>query len=436
MSDFFAGIPPVRFEGPATDSPFSYRHYDKNEMVLGKSMAEHLRPAIAYWHSFAWPGTDPFGGPTLERPWFGADPMAGAKLKADVAFEMFELLDVPYFCFHDRDVAPEGETLGQSNANVSRIAEIFEKKMAASKVKLLWGTANLFSNPRFMAGAATNPDPDVFAYAAGQVKHALEITHRLGGANYVLWGGREGYETLLNTDLGQEMDQMGRFLSLVVEHAEKIGFDGQILIEPKPQEPSKHQYDFDVATVFGFLQKYGLEKHIKVNIEVGHAILANHAFEHEVALAASLGILGSVDANRNDMQSGWDTDQFPNNAPDLTFALYHILKSGGLGSGGFNFDAKIRRQSIDAADLIHGHVGGLDTLAKALKNAAALIKDGTFDAYRTQRYAQWQNPEAKAMLAGQRSLADIADRVEAENIDPQPRSGGQEYLENLVGRFV
>jgi xylose isomerase len=308
--------------------------------------------------------------------------------------------------------------------------------METSRTRLLWGTANLFSNRRYMAGAATNPDPDVFAYAAGQVKEVLEITHELGGANYVLWGGREGYETLLNTDVKAERDHAARFLTLVIEHARKIGFKGQILIEPKPQEPSKHQYDFDVATVYGFLKKYGLETKVKCNIEVGHAFLANHSFEHELALAASLGILGSVDANRNDLQSGWDTDQFPNSVPETTLAFYQILKAGGLNSGGWNFDAKVRRQSIDPADLLHGHIGGLDVLARSLKAAAALIEDGTYDKVLDARYAGWNQGFGKDILGGKLSLADLAAKVDAENINPQPKSGQQEYLENLINRFV
>jgi len=434
VTDFFKGLAPVKFEGPGTANPLAYRHYDKDELVLGKRMEDHIRPAIAYWHSFAWEGGDPFGGRTFERPWFDKG-MAGARLKADVAFELFELLDMPFFCFHDADIAPEGETLAESNRNVRAIGEIFARKMEQSRTRLLWGTANLFSNRRYMAGAATNPDPDVFAYAAGQVKNVLELTHELGGANYVLWGGREGYETLLNTDLRREQDQAARFLTLVVEHAKKIGFTGQLLIEPKPQEPTKHQYDFDVATVYGFLKAYGLEQEVKVNIEVGHAFLAGHSFEHELAMARALGILGSVDANRNDLQSGWDTDQFPNNPGEMALAFYQILKNGGLGQGGFNFDAKLRRQSLDPADLLHGHIGGLDVLARGLKAAAALIEDGGFDTALAERYAGWQRPEAQAMLKTQ-SLADIAARVERENIVPAPRSGRQEYLENLVNRFV
>ena len=435
MTDFFKGISPVKFEGANSTNPLAYRHYNKDELVLGKRMEDHIRPGVAYWHTFAWEGGDPFGGRTFDRPWYDTG-MEGARLKADVAFELFDLLDIPFFCFHDADIAPEGATLAESNRNVREIGEIFARKMETSRTRLLWGTANLFSNRRYMSGAATNPDPEVFAYAAGQVKNVLELTHELGGANYVLWGGREGYETLLNTKIGQEQDQMGRFLHMVIEHAEKIGFKGQILIEPKPQEPSKHQYDFDVATVYGFLKKYGLETKVKCNIEVGHAFLANHTFEHELALAASLGILGSVDANRNDIQSGWDTDQFPNNVPETTLAFYQILKAGGLNSGGWNFDAKVRRQSIDPADLLHGHIGGLDVLARSLKAAAALIEDGTYDKALDARYAGWNTAEGKAILDGKVSLADLAAKVEKDNINPQPKSGQQEYLENLINRFV
>jgi xylose isomerase len=347
---------------------------------------------------------------------------------------MFRLLNVPFFTFHDRDIAPEGETLAESNRNVRAIGELFAEKMAKTKIKLLWGTANMFSNRRFMAGAATNPDPDVFAYAAAQVKNALELTHELKGANYVLWGGREGYETLLNTDMKAELDHAGRFLSMVVDYKHKIGFPGTILIEPKPQEPTKHQYDYDVATVFGFLQRFGLEKEVKVNIEVGHAVLAGHSFEHEIATAAALGIFGSVDANRNDYQSGWDTDQFPNNVPESALALYHILQGGGLTTGGFNFDSKLRRQSLDPVDLIASHVGGMDVLARALLAAAAMIEDGGLATALAERYADWETPEAQAMLSS--DLETIAARVDSDGLDPQPRSGRQERLENWVNRFV
>jgi xylose isomerase len=435
LTDFFKGLKPVTFKGPRSKDPLVYRHYNKDEMVMGKRMEDIIRPAVAYWHTFAWEGGDPFGGRSFDRPWYDKG-MEGAKLKADVAFEFFDLLDIPFFCFHDADVAPEGATFAESMKNLRTITDIFAKKMQKSRVKLLWGTSNLFSNRRYMAGAATNPDPDVFAYAAATVKNLLEITHELGGANYVLWGGREGYETLLNTNLKQEQDQAARFLAMVIEHAKKIGFKGTLLIEPKPQEPTKHQYDYDVATVYGFLKTYGLEKDVKVNIEVGHAFLAGHSFEHELAVARSLGILGSVDANRNDLQSGWDTDQFPNNPGEMALAFYQILKNGGLGNGGFNFDAKVRRQSLDPADLLHGHVGGLDVLARGLKAAAAMIEEGTYDRVVEERYAGWQDKEAKAMLSGKRTLEQIEARVLKQNLNPEPRSGQQEYLENLVSRFV
>jgi xylose isomerase len=433
MTAFFDGIPHVRYEGPQSDNDYAYRWYDPERMVLGKRMEEHLRFAVCYWHSFCWPGGDPFGGPTFERAWFG-DGMAAAKLKADVAFEMFDRLGVPFFCFHDRDAAPEGASLAETNRNLREIAEVFARKMETSRTQLLWGTANLFSHRRYMAGAATNPDPDIFAYAAGQVKTALDVTRELGGQNYVLWGGREGYETLLNTDVKRELDQLGRFLNLVVEYKHKTGFQGAILIEPKPQEPTKHQYDYDVASVYGFLKAYGLEKEVKVNIEVGHAVLAGHSFEHEVALANALGIFGSVDMNRNDYQSGWDTDQFPMNVQEVALALYHILQGGGFTTGGMNFDAKLRRQSLDASDLILAHVGGMDTCARGLLSAAEMIEKGDLSTPLAERYAGWEGAEAKAMLAGERSLADIAARVEREGLDPQPVSGRQEVLENRLNR--
>ena len=436
-NSFFPLTDPVKFEGAESRNPFAFRYYDKNRVVLGKTMEEQLRFAVCYWHSFCWPGGDPFGGETFLRPWMhGSDEMALARAKAEVAFDLFRLLDAPFFCFHDRDIAPEGETLAESNRNVSEIGELFAKKMETERVRLLWGTANLFSHRRFMAGAATNPDPDVFAYAAAQVKHVLELTHQLGGVNYVLWGGREGYETLLNTHLGRELDQMGRFLSLVVEHKHRIGFEGTILIEPKPQEPSKHQYDFDVATIYGFLKRYGLENEVRVNIEANHATLSGHSFEHEIAMAVALGIFGSLDMNRGDYQSGWDTDQFPNSVADTALAMYHILKGGGFTNGGLNFDAKIRRQSLDAEDLLHAHIGGMDVCARALLIAEKMIQDGTLDSFVESRYAGWETAEGKAILAGERSLADLAERVHRDSIEPTPRSGKQEYLENLLNSYL
>lgn len=434
---FFGALQPVSYKGPESRDPLSYRWYDKDKVVLGKTMEQHLRFAVCYWHSFTWPGGDPFGGETFNRPWMhGGDEMALAKEKAEVAFELFTLLGVPFYTFHDRDVAPEGKTLAESNRNVRAVAEVFARKQQDTGIGLLWGTANLFSNRRFMAGAATNPDPEVFAYAAAQVKNAIDVTKDLGGANYVLWGGREGYETLLNTDLKRELAQLGRFLNMVVEYKHKIGFDGAILIEPKPKEPTKHQYDFDVATVYGFLKAHGLENEVKVNIEQNHAILAGHSFEHELQLAGALGIFGSVDLNRGDNLNGWDTDQFGMSVEELTLAMLEIIKAGGFTTGGFNFDAKIRRQSLDAEDLVVAHVASIDAMAKALLNAAAIIEDGTLGTFVADRYAGWDGSEGKAILAGQRSLEDMAAYVEKNGTDPQPRSGKQEWLEALVNRFL
>ncbi|MFO1090700.1 MAG: xylose isomerase [Hyphomicrobiales bacterium] len=437
MQKFYSIDDPVLYEGPDSKNPLAFRWYDPERLVLGKSMRDRLRFAVCYWHSFCWPGTDPFGGDTFVRPWMGAgDPMALAKLKADVAFETYRLLGVPYFTFHDRDIAPEGATLAESNRNVRAIADVFAQKMQASGMKLLWGTANLFSNRRYMAGAATNPDPDVFAYAAAQVKNCIDVTRELGGENYVLWGGREGYETLLNTDLKQELDQLGRFFNLVIEYKHRIGFKGTILIEPKPQEPTKHQYDYDVASVYGFLKAYGLENEVKVNIEQNHAILAGHTFEHEIALANALGIFGSLDINRGDYQSGWDTDQFAMNVPELALAFYEIYSHGGFTTGGLNFDAKIRRQSIDADDLLYAHIGSMDACTRALLVAEAMIRDGALEHHLEDRYLGWSRPEARAMLEGKEMLDQIAARVDRQTINPQPRSGRQEYIELLLNRYL
>ncbi|WP_416367669.1 xylose isomerase [Tritonibacter mobilis] len=432
---FFGDTSKITFEGADSTNPLAFRHYNPDEVILGKRMEEHLRFATCYWHNFVWPGGDPFGGQTFDRPWF-KDTMDAAKLKADVAFEMFTLLQSPYYCFHDADVRPEGANFAENTRNLNEIVDYFAQKQEETGVKLLWGTANLFSNARYMSGASTNPDPDVFAFSAATIKTCMDATHRLGGENYVLWGGREGYETLLNTDLAQEDQQMGRMLNMVVEYKHKIGFKGAILVEPKPQEPSKHQYDYDAATVYGFLKRHGLENEVKLNLEQGHAILAGHSFEHEIATAQALGIFGSIDMNRNDYQSGWDTDQFPNNTPEVALAYYHILKHGGFTTGGTNFDAKLRRQSIDAEDLLMAHIGGMDICARGFKAAAAMIEDGTLDQFVADRYAGWQTDPAQDMLAGKLSLDDIAKRVEAEDINPKPRSGRQEYLENLINRFV
>jgi len=433
MTDFFQGIPKIQYEGQQTDNEFAFRHYNPDEKVMGKSLKEHLRFAVAYWHSFAWEGGDPFGGRSFDRPWFGSE-MALAKLKADVAFEMFDILGVPYFCFHDADMRPEGQNFAENTRNLEEMVEYFALKMETSETRLLWGTANLFSHRRFMAGAATNPDPDVFAFSAATIKSCMDATVKLGGENYVLWGGREGYETLLNTDLARERAQAGRMLQMAVEYKHKIGFKGAILIEPKPQEPTKHQYDYDVATVYGFLKDFGLEKEVKVNIEQGHAILAGHSFEHELAMARALGIFGSIDMNRNDYQSGWDTDQFPNNVPETALAYYEVLKAGGFTTGGTNFDAKLRRQSLDPEDLILAHVGAMDICAAGLKAAAAMLEDGRLEAALAERYAGWDSAEGQALLRS--DFEQISARVVAEDVNPEPKSGRQERLENLVNRFL
>jgi xylose isomerase len=437
---FFGDIQKIGYEGPESTNPLAYRFYDPDEKVLGKRMEDHLRFAVAYWHSFAWEGGDPFGGRTFDRPWFAkagaADTMELARLKADVAFEMFSILGAPFYCFHDADVRPEGATFAESKARLDEMVDIFARKQEETGVRLLWGTANLFSHRRYMAGAATNPDPDVFYYAAATVKACIDATKKLGGANYVLWGGREGYETLLNTDLKRERLQAGRFLSMVVDYKHRIGFDGTILIEPKPQEPTKHQYDYDVATVYGFLKEFGLEDEVKVNIEQGHAILAGHSFEHELATAAALGIFGSIDMNRNDYQSGWDTDQFPNNVPEMALAYYQILQAGGFGSGGTNFDAKLRRQSLDPADLLIAHIGGMDCCARGLKAAARMVEDKALSGPLEARYDGWNEKDPRKVLEGGYTLEDVAGYVVKHRIEPQPKSGRQEYLENVVNRYV
>jgi xylose isomerase len=435
MSDYFDGIDPVRFAGPHSDDDLAFRYYQPSRVVAGKTMEQFFRFAVAYWHSFVWPGSDMFGPGTFGRPWQAENTVASAEAKADAAFDFFTKLGVKYFCFHDVDAVPLGDSLTEAERNMDRIAGVFERKMEQSGVRLLWGTANLFSHPRYMAGAATNPDPAVFAYAAGQVKIALETTHRLGGDNYVLWGGREGYETILNTDIGRELDQLGRFLSMVVEHKHKIGFSGTILIEPKPCEPTKHQYDFDAATVIGFLRRYGLEGEVKLNLEVNHATLAGHTFEHELAYAGSQGLLGSIDVNRGDPQNGWDTDQFPNNLYDWVLAIWFIRRAGGLGTGGCNFDAKVRRQSVDPIDLLYAHVGAMDLCARALLVVERLEADGSWQRFVDDRYDGWRQHFGADILAGKVSLADAAARATSDPL-PVPCSGRQEYLENLVNRFL
>ncbi|HEX7487448.1 MAG TPA: xylose isomerase [Anaeromyxobacteraceae bacterium] len=435
MPSYFAEIEPIRYEGPDSTRPLAYRWYDRERVVLGKRMEDHLRFAVCYWHTFCGTGSDPFGGATFQRPWMRGDPMDAARLKAESAFDLFSKLGVPFYTFHDRDVAPEGATPRESLTRLQSMVEVLARHQERTGVRLLWGTANLFSHRRFMAGAATNPDPEVFAMAAAQVKAAMDATQALGGANYVLWGGREGYETLLNTDLRQELEQLARFLSAVVEYKHKIGFKGAILVEPKPAEPSKHQYDFDVAALCAFLQRFGLEKEVKTNIESNHATLAGHTFEHEIATAVAYGVFGSIDVNRGDLLLGWDTDQFPNEVQAMTLALLAILQGGGLTTGGLNFDAKVRRQSIDPADLFHAHVGGIDTCARALLAAERIVNDGQLVQAVRDRYAGWRGPLGQEILDKRVGLEGLAARVLERDRDVEPVSGRQELLENLVGRF-
>lgn len=432
---YFDQFATVAYEGPDTDNDLAYRWYDKDRVVLGKRMEDHLRFAVCMWHTFCWPGSDVFGAGTFDRPWLkGAMDQANAKAKREAALAFIEKLDVPFYCFHDVDVMAEAESIGDFRASFAEAVDHLEALQAQHGRRLLWGTANLFSHPRYMAGAATSPDPEVYAWAASQVRDCLEATHRLGGANYVLWGGREGYDTILNTEIATEQDNFGRFLNLVVDHKHRIGFSGTILIEPKPHEPTKHQYDFDTQSVYAFLKRYGLENEVRVNIEANHATLSGHSFEHELAMARALGILGSIDANRGDAQNGWDTDQFPNSVEEMTLAQLEVLRAGGLGNGGWNFDAKVRRQSIDAADLFHGHIGGIDTVARGLLNAAAIIEDGKLDAFRAERYAGWQDDLGRMIHADGTTLAAVADHAVQHGLAPARRSGRQEWCENLLNR--
>ncbi|MFK0573143.1 xylose isomerase [Endozoicomonas sp.] len=437
MLDYFPDVSSIQFEGPESRNPMAFKAYNPDKVILGKTMAEHLRFAACYWHNFCWTGSDVFGAGTMVRPWHQpGNELEMAMMKAEVAFEFFSKLNIPFYCFHDIDVTPEGKSLTEYTNNFATMIDVLERKQEETGVKLLWGTANTFSNPRYMSGAATNPNPEVFAYAATQVFNAMNATKRLGGANYVLWGGREGYETLLNTDLRRERQQRGRFMQMVVEHKHKIGFDGAILIEPKPQEPTGHQYDYDTATVFGFLKEFGLEQEIKVNIEANHATLAGHSFHHEVATAASLGIFGSIDANRGDAQLGWDTDQFPNSVEENTLVMYEILKAGGFTTGGFNFDARLRRQSSDPVDLFHGHIGGMDTMARSLECAARMIENDFIAEGKAARYACWDAELGQKILTGELNLAELANTAVAGEFNPPLISGGQEFLENEVNNVI
>lgn len=433
----FSNVPPIVYEGPDSDNPLAFHHYNPDEVIDGKTVSDHMRFSIAYWHSFRGSGSDPFGPGTILRPWEqGKDAISIAKVRLDAGFEFFQKIKAPFWCFHDRDIAPEGRSLAETNRILDQIVSHAKKLQKATGVRLLWGTANLFSNPRYMSGAATNPDAHVFAYAAAQVKKALEITHELGGENYVFWGGREGYETLLNTNLKREQEHLAAFMHMAKDYARSIGFNGQFLIEPKPKEPTKHQYDFDVASGVAFLRTFGLEKVFKFNIETNHATLAGHTFQHEIEVAAAQGMLGSIDANAGDLLLGWDTDQFNTDVRELTLAMISILKAGGLGTGGFNFDAKLRRQSIDPEDLFHAHIGGMDAYTKAFKLARSIIADGRFDAFVADRYASFDSGLGKRIETRKIGFKELEKLVLTKLGEPTPRSGRQEYLENLLNRYL
>src|SRR5579863_7760459 len=426
----FSTIEPVRFAGADSTNEYSFRVYDPDRMVLNKRMEDWLRVAVCYWHSFNWPGTDIFGGGTLPRPWLGTPvTQAMADQKLEAAFDFFSRLGVRYFTFHDVDAMASANSVREHEKHLRSIEAGMAKKMSATGVKLLWGTANLFSHPRYAGGAATSPDPQVFAWAAAQVRFCLETTHRLGGENYVLWGGREGYDSLLNTELSRELDQYARFLSMVVEHKHRIGFKGTILIEPKPFEPTKHQYDHDAAAVYAFLRRYDLVDQVKVNLEVNHATLAGLDFEHELAVARHYNILGSIDINRGDPRNGWDTDQFPNNAQELVPAVAQLVEDGGFATGGFNFDAKLRRQSVEPSDLFVAHIGGIDTLARALLAAVDVVTEGKLQRLQEERYQGWNSELGKKITSGGFHLASLADFATEQGLDPQPRSGKQELAE-------
>jgi xylose isomerase len=434
---FFPGVgQPIPYEGRESKNPLAFRYYDKDQRVGERTMGEHLRFAVAYWHTFMGTGADMFGGPSFRREWHKAsDPMERARETMDAAFEFFHKLGVEFYCFHDRDIAPEGGSFSESCRNLETMVEFAKNLQKATGVRLLWGTANLFSNPVYSQGAGTSPDAHVFAYAAAQMKNAIDATHALGGENYVFWGGREGYETLLNTDVRREQEQMARLLHMAVDYKKKIGFAGQFLIEPKPAEPSKHQYDFDSATALSFLREYGLLDHFKLNIESNHATLAGHSFEHELAVASAAGKLGSVDANRGDLLLGWDTDQFPNDITGAAFAMMIILKQNGLGRGGLNFDAKVRRSSVDPVDLFHAHIGGMDTFARGLLIAHRIIKEKVLDNFIQERYSGFQSGIGAQIMAGKTGLEDLETWILREGA-PVVRSGRQELLENILNSYI
>ncbi|MFT4016703.1 MAG: xylose isomerase [Agriterribacter sp.] len=434
--EYFPGIGKIKYEGQQSDNPLAYKWYEENRVVAGKSMKDHFRFAVAYWHTFCGTGADPFGPGTKRFPWDeNADAVQRAKDKADAAFEFITKLGVPYYCFHDIDLVDEGNSLGEYESRVKTIVDYLKEKQKASGVKLLWGTANVFSNPRYMNGASTNPDFASVAYAGAQVKNALDATIALNGENYVFWGGREGYMTLLNTDMKRELDHLGQFLTIARDYARKNGFKGTFFIEPKPCEPTKHQYDYDSATVIGFLRQYGLDKDFKLNLEVNHATLAGHTFQHELQVAADNGMLGSMDANRGDYQNGWDTDQFPVNLNELAECLLIILEAGGFAGGGVNFDAKTRRNSTDLEDIFHAHIGGMDAFARALVIADNILQKSPYKKFRKDRYASFDSGKGKAFETGKLSLEDLRNYA-AENGEPKQTSGRQEWLENIINRYI
>lgn len=434
--EYFKGIKEIKYEGRESDNPLAFKFYNPEQKVGGKSMKDYLRFAVAYWHTFCGTGADPFGPGTLKFPWDeSGDAMAAAKEKADAAFEFITKLGFDYYCFHDFDLVREGGTFTESEKRLSAIVDYLKEKQAASGVKLLWGTANCFSNPRYMNGAATNPDFKVLARAGGQIKLALDATIALNGENYVFWGGREGYMSLLNTDLKRELDHMGRFLGLARDYARSQGFKGTFFIEPKPMEPMKHQYDFDAATVIGFLNQYGLQDDFKLNLEVNHATLANHTMQHEMAVAAAQGMLGSIDANRGDYQNGWDTDQFPNNVMEVTEAMLIFLKAGGLQGGGINFDAKIRRNSTDMEDVFHAHIGGADTFARALLTAEKILSSSPYESLRKKRYSSFDTGKGKDFENGKLDLKALYE-LARENGELELESGKQELFENIINQHV
>ncbi|MCP4080795.1 MAG: xylose isomerase [Planctomycetaceae bacterium] len=434
---YFSDVNKIAYEGPDTKNDLAFRHYDADAMVEGKTMRDHLRFSVVYWHTFRGTGADPFGGPTLLRPWDdGSNSVENAQNRVRVAFEFMEKLGAPYFAFHDIDISPEGNTLSETQNNFDRVVETIEEEMQRTGIKLLWGTANLFSHPRYMHGAATSCNAESFAYAAAQVRKCIEVTKRLGGENYVFWGGREGYQNLWNTDMQRELENLGRFFHMAVDYANEIGFKGQFLIEPKPKEPTKHQYDSDAAACINFLRAYDLGDHFKLNIETNHATLAGHTMMHELEYAAIQGALGSIDANRGDLLLGWDTDQFPTDIYQTARTMLVLLKHGGIGSGGVNFDAKIRRESIDIHDLYHAHIGGMDAFARGLKIAAAIRADGQLQGLVDQRYASWKSGLGAEIESGEHSLTSL-EKIALETKAFQPmESGRQELFENIVNRFI